>query len=292
MKDAMRAEELRQQGLAAIRANRLEESLPLFDEALVLAEDEDLRELIVVNKAGALISLEQSGPEVQKLPQIIMRRRSLRNVSLAAYNLQHKFQIEKDYKRASSYARIAYETAGESNEPEWQIAARLAMGNLAVYESRTSEAIEAYREVLEASPADTENGFRRAFVLQNLGYAKMMNEEIVEGITMIHSAIEMMRAFGADGYVAESYIDLCFGYLELENLDLALKYGAMGLELATEVRQVRNAHYLLGEVAYKLGDSEKAEMHFEELTKFYPDFPHLKNLLLAIDLRGLVNLKL
>lgn len=288
----MRAEELRQQGLAAIRANHPEESLSLFDEALGLAGDDELRELITINKAGALISLEQSGPEVQKLPQIIMRRRSLRNVSLAAYNLQHKYQIEKEYKRASSYARIAWETAGEAGEAEWQLAARLAMGNLAVYESRIAEAIEAYQEVLEASPADQAHGFRRAFVLQNLGYAKLMNEETVEGLTMIHSAVEMMQAFGADGYAAESYIDLCFGYLELENLELAQKYGEMGLEQATEVRQVRNAHYLLGEVAYKLGETEKAEMHFEELMKFYPDFPHLKSLLLAIDLRGLVNLKL
>ena len=61
---------------------------------------------------------------------------------------------------------------------------------------------------------------------------------------------------------------------------------------ATEARQIRNAHYLLGEVAYKLGDSDQAHFHFDELAKFYPQFRNLKSLLFAIDLRSMVNLKL
>ena len=32
--------------------------------------------------------------------------------------------------------------------------------------------------------------------------------------------------------------------------------------------------------------------HFDELSRFYPDFRHLKRLLFAIDLRKMVNLKL
>ena len=39
----------------------------------------------------------------------------------------------------------------------------------------------------------------------------------------------------------------------------ARSYGETGLELACEPRQVRNAHYLLGEAAYKSGDVEAAE---------------------------------
>ena len=93
-------------------------------------------------------------------------------------------------------------------------------------------------------------------------------------------------------YVAEAYIDLCFGYLGLENLERARHFGDAALELATESRQIRNAHYLLGEVAYKTGDIELAEFHFDKLAAFYPDFRHLKTLLFAIDLRAMVNLKL
>ena len=65
-----------------------------------------------------------------------------------------------------------------------------------------------------------------------------------------------------------------------------------GLEIATENRQVRNAHYLLGEVAFKKGDQGAAEWHFEQLGTHYPDFPNLKNVLMALDLRKVVNFKL
>ena len=51
-------------------------------------------------------------------------------------------------------------------------------------------------------------------------------------------------------------------------------------------------HYLLGEVAYKMGDISLAEFHFDKLAAFYPDFRHLKSLLFAIDLRSMVNIKL
>ena len=51
-------------------------------------------------------------------------------------------------------------------------------------------------------------------------------------------------------------------------------------------------HYLLGEACYKSGDVEGADFHFSELSKFYPQFRNLKNLLYALDLRSMVNLKL
>ena len=59
-----------------------------------------------------------------------------------------------------------------------------------------------------------------------------------------------------------------------------------------EPRQVRNAHYLLGEVAYKAGDVETADFHFGELARQYPEFRNLKSLLFAIDLRSMVNFRL
>ena len=105
-------------------------------------------------------------------------------------------------------------------------------------------------------------------------------------------AVELMRSSGAEGYAAESYLDLCLGYLDLDDLENARRFGELGLETATEVRQVRNAHYLLGEVALKAADVERAEFHFEHLAKHYPDFANLKNLLYALDLRKMVNFKL
>jgi tetratricopeptide (TPR) repeat protein len=92
--------------------------------------------------------------------------------------------------------------------------------------------------------------------------------------------------------VADSHLDLCYGYLELGEFEKARRYGEIALENAAEPRQVRNAHYLLGELAYKAGDVELADSHFEELARYYPEFRNLKSLLFAIDLRSMVNFRL
>ncbi len=90
----------------------------------------------------------------------------------------------------------------------------------------------------------------------------------------------------------EAYVDLCYGYVERGDYAQAQIYGEAALEIAKDPRQVRNAHYLLGEACYKAGDTEGATYHFDELAKFYPQFRNLKSLLFAIDLRSMVNLKL
>lgn len=289
---AMKVEALRQQGLALIRNNQIEESLALFDEALELSEDETTRELLVINKAGAHISLEKSSPEVQQLPQIVMRRRNLRHVYVASYNLQHKFLIERNFQRSAFYGKIALQAADESGEASWRSDVLIALGNACVYDSRIPDAITYYSETLELLSEEQDVAISRAFCTQNLGYCFLLQGDLVEGIALIHEAVQMISAADAAGYLAEPYIDLCYGYLELGDVERAIHFGEMGLDQATEVRQVRNAHYLLGEAAYKTGDTSRAEYHFEHLAKFYPDFPHLKDLLFALDLRSMVNLKL
>ena len=91
---------------------------------------------------------------------------------------------------------------------------------------------------------------------------------------------------------SDALIDLCYGYIDLGEYAKAVVYGEESLALASEPRQVRNAHYLLGEAAYHCGDTAVADFHFDKLAAFYPEFRHLKSLLFAIDLRSMVNLKL
>ena len=105
----------------------------------------------------------------------------------------------------------------------------------------------------------------------------------------LHSVIDQLPS---EHLKADAYVDLCYGYLDLEQYETARRFGEMSLAIAGEPRQVRNAHYLLGEAAYKMGDVDAAEDHFEHLARFYPQFRHLKSLLFAIDLRSMLNLKL
>ena len=69
-------EELRQKALAQVRAGAFEEALVTYDAALAVVRDDETRELIIINKADAMIALERSGPDVQALPTIVMRRRA------------------------------------------------------------------------------------------------------------------------------------------------------------------------------------------------------------------------
>jgi tetratricopeptide (TPR) repeat protein len=287
-----RAEQLRLQALGLVRADKLEEALDLFDQALGLATDEEARELITVNKADTLIGLEQSGPEVQALPQIVMRRRNLRHVYLAAYALQYKFRREGNLERATFYGQLALRTADEANEPSWKRVVLVELGNVYEMDSRIPEAIDCFQAALAIEEESKDNRDREisfAYALENLGYCKLLQNEFEEGIALIHRALQSI----ADPHAtAEAFLDLCYGYLGLEQLDRAREFGARALEIAREVRQIRNLHYLLGEIAYKQGDTELAGAHFEELGKFYPGFRHLKDVLFAIDLRAMVNLKL
>ncbi|MEO8033436.1 MAG: tetratricopeptide repeat protein [Acidobacteriota bacterium] len=285
-----RIEELRQAGLARVRAEDYEQALAIYDEALALAQDEEQRELLVINKADVLIALDRSGAEVQQLPTILMRRRNPHHVFLAAYALMYKHRLRQETKRAIFYGEIALDTANESDQPFWKLAAHNDLGINYEIDSQFERAIECFEQALALIDAvsATEQQFGRAAIVGNLGYNKLLVGETAEGIRLIESVLDAFR----EGTLAEAYIDLCYGYVDLSEYVRARSCGELGLALAADPRQTRNAHYLLGEVAYKLGDVEQAEFHFEQLAKFYPQFRNLKSLLFAIDLRGMVNLKL
>jgi tetratricopeptide (TPR) repeat protein len=287
-----RAEEIRLSALESVRQGEYEEALGLYDQALALVVDDEARELITINKADAMIAIERSGPEVQELPRVIMKRRNLRHVYLAAYALQYKYRIENDLKRARFYGQLALRTAEDANEPSWRRIVLLELGVICELDSQIASAIEFFTESLaisEESAANRDKDLSYSYALENLGYCHLLEGRVDQGIAMIHEALELLTdPIGR----AEAYVDLCYGYVELGAFERARLYGEAALELSKDSRQIRNAHYLLGEASYKAGDSEGASFHFDELARHYPEFRNLKNLLFAIDLRSMVNFKL
>jgi len=286
------AEELRRCGLEAMRSGDYDRSIELFDQALGAATSDDARELITINKAGVLITLEKAGPEVQALAQIIMRRRNLRHVDLAAYWLQFKHRIEGDLKRAIFYGELALRAADEANEPTWRRPVLIELGTNYEMDSQIGKAIECLQEAIDITGESIDKGEQEismGYALENLGYCKLLQEKYDEGLRLIHRSLNFIH----DRYaLAEAYVDLCYGYLGKNELERSRMYGQKALDLAEEERQIRNTHYLLGEIAHQMHDTEKAEFHFNELARFYPGFRHLKDVLFAIDLRRMVNWKL
>lgn len=290
LRTAQRIEEFRQQGLAKVRENQVEDAIGLYDQALALCPDDETRELVTINKADAMIALERGGPEVQELARVIMRRRNPRHVCLAAYALQYKHRLEGDFKRALFYGQLALRAAEESNDLAYERAVLVDLGNIYEMDSQIERAMESFEQALALlDDAGESNNLSRGYTLENLGYCRLLTGSVEEGIGTIHEALKYLSdPLG----LVEAYVDLCYGYLENGDLEGARQYGQKALECATDARHIRNAHYLLGEVAYTSGAIDQADHHFDQLAQFYPEFRNLKSLLFAVDLRSMINLKL
>src|SRR6185436_6527974 len=118
MKDRdSRAQKLCDKGLRHMWQGEVEPALDLYEKALELAESEDLRELVTIRKAEALIAADRPGDEVSQLPAIVMRRRSPRHVYMAATVLMRRYVEMEDRRRAIFYGEIGRKAAEELGDP-------------------------------------------------------------------------------------------------------------------------------------------------------------------------------
>jgi tetratricopeptide (TPR) repeat protein len=287
-----RIETLRQEALAKVRSEKFDEALCLYDEALGLTTDEEISELITINKAHALIAADRTGPEVKALPMILMRRRNNQHTFLSAYSLMYTHRMTGELKRAIFYGQVALDAANQAAQTFWKIGVLNELGIVYETDSQFVKAVECLSEALDLITAlddDAQKSFSTVAIRGNLAYNTLLMGETVPAIHMIEDIIDQVEG---PSDLSDCYIALCYGYIEIEQFEKARALGEKGLELATQPREVRNAHYLVGEAAYKSGDIEAAEYHFEQLARFYPQFRNMKNLLFAVDLRSMINLKL
>jgi len=287
-----RAEGLRVEALKRVRAEQFDEAIKLYDLALAIVTDEEERELLTINKADAMLSLGQTGPEVQALPMILMRRRNLHHTFLAAYALMYRHRSQNDVARAIFYGETALRAALEADNAFWKVSVLNDLGIVCEMDSQFERAIDHLESALSLLPYiedESERTGSEVAIIPNLAYNLILAGKTLEGLRMMHDILDRIQSPSG---LADAHIALCHGYLELENYTEAYHYGEIGLSLSTSPREIRNAHYLVGEAAYKAGDIARAEEHFEELAKFYPEFRNLKSLLFAIDLRSMVNFKL
>lgn len=287
------ARALYDRGMESMWAGELECAISDFDRARDLVQDEVFGELITIRKAEALIAMDEEGPEVAALPGIVLRRRHPRNVYHAASGLMRKFtECADDRKRAAFYAEVALRAAEELEDPLPRVKALNGIGVVHVVESRFSQAIEVFDQALAiialADGANDEFQRMKPVVLGNIGCAKVMNGETVDGIRILES---VLPEFSAPYLVAEVCLDLCFGYIERGDYAVAESYGRRGLELAQIGRQTRNANHLLGEICVRTDRYEEADGYFDVVAAYYPQFKNVKQLLVAVDLFSVINWK-
>ncbi len=285
------AQDLCESGLQQMWRGDADAALELYARAGCVAEAEETQELITIRKAEALIALDRQGPEIAALPGIVMRRRSARHVYLAANTLQ-RYLCESDQRpRAIFYGGIARRAADELGDPIARMSVLNHLGVTLVTDSQFKLAIEALDEALTILGEMESNEQRRnlgAAILANLGGAKVLCGEAAEGVRMLERALPELE----DPYDrAEAFLDLCFGFMELGDNEVAERFGRAALPLASVPRQVRNANHLLGEICVRTSRYDDADAFFDVVASFYPDFRNVKQLLIAVDVCSVVNWK-
>jgi len=287
-----KARELCEAGLQQMWQGEVEPALDAYRQALDLAESEDLRELITIRKAEALIAAGLEGSEVSMLPKIVMRRRSLRHVYMAATVLMRRYVELEDRRRAIFYGEIGRKAAEELDDPMARASVLNGLGIALAANSDFSSSLDALEEAYDAiTLLDEKREDVRSFrpvILGNIGGVKVVNGETVDGIRILEQALPFLDE---DYLVAEAMLDLCLGYSDLRDYDTAEAFGLRALELANMPRQIRNGNHLMARICLATGRDDEAAQYAEVVAEFYPEFPDVKELLLTVDVAAVVNWK-
>jgi tetratricopeptide (TPR) repeat protein len=283
------------EGQKAVERGSLREALAYDREALAIAEAAG--DQIAIDQAKlsiASVEIELGRPQaVSELPEILLRSGSGENAFFAAYNLARHHELKRDPKKALFYARVANKHARRSERSEIRAMSHNQLGNLLLAQSFFVDAAREYERALELVP--TAAGVKRALILDNLGYSRVVAGSHGEGLAALTESLRTLRRFGARRYELYPRLSLCYSYLEVGRERHALRHGAAAVALAEKFEDheaLKNALFLLGEALKLSGDEAAARRQFYRLQeRFYPADRYLADLLLLVDVRNMVNLK-
>jgi tetratricopeptide (TPR) repeat protein len=279
-KDEGRLEDARRHYCASGEAARHQGSAELVDRALC-------------NEAAVAIALGEVEPVIPRLREILIRNQSQINCFLAAYTIARAYELRKDSRKGLFYARLARDRAEVSGRREWLASAWNQIANFLLGDSFFDEAAATYRRAVTLLPG--EESPRQLVYLANLAYCDLVMGRLRSGLSMLYRCLRTARRRGWRRGEMIAHVDLCYAQLELGRLAHAERHGRRGLALAEtsgETDWVKNALYLLGEVAVQAGAAGEGRERFAELQRrFYPDQPYLSEFLATVDVRQLVNLR-
>ncbi|MEM6455595.1 MAG: hypothetical protein AAF772_10905, partial [Acidobacteriota bacterium] len=281
----------------AIDRGDLRTALGFYARALELARadaDGERLDRAICNHSAVRISLGDHVAPRPLLRDVLTRNRSRAACFLAADNLSRAYEYAKTFKKGLFYARVARSHARALGRPEWLASTYNQSGNCLLGLSYFAEAADEYAHALALFPADSTSPVRTALEA-NVGYCAMMRGEVRRGLALSLRSLRRFRRLGNRQQQAAIHLDCCYGYLECGQLTRARRHGSRALALAEAIwdgERVKNALFLLGETARAAGDQDAAVRRFDRLQKtFYPDQPHLTDLLVHLEMRQVVNLR-
>lgn len=288
----------RDQGVECTRLGRLDVAREWFAQAVTFAEglDETVRDRAFCNVVALEIELQESVSQfIPRLRAILTKDGDLENCRLSAYHLARAYDLRKEYKKALFYSRVAIERSERTGFQHWLASSHNQMGNILIAESRFAEGKKHLETALALVNEGAGDSILRALIQGNLGYCHLVEGDREAGFRELFAGFRSIRRDGAEAWESLFHMSLCFGYLEIERLGRAHQHGIRALELAQkhgDATTAKNCLFLLGEVASVGGDMTTAHGYFSALQeRYYPQHEFLPDFLLAVDVRGLVNLK-
>lgn len=291
-----RYDELRTQAVEAMRKGRFEEAFQSFSAALDearLLDDEVLVDRAVCGQAGAALELETEQEWRTPLREILVRNSDDENCFLASYNISRAYDKAREYRKALFYARVAHNHALRLDRPEWIGSSHNQIANQLLATSCFDQACAEYDRALELLPEDAL--LERAVISDSVGYCHVIRGQRREGFRLLFWSLRTLRRLKARRYQALPHISLCFAYLEIERYRDAMRHGWRAFQIAEDEGDAdsrKNALYLLGQVANLADRPHLARRLFQLLQgEFYPADAFLVDVLMNVDVRGLVNLR-
>jgi tetratricopeptide (TPR) repeat protein len=221
-----------------------------------------------------------------------MRRRNHRHVYMAASVLMRRFVETDDRRRAIFYGEVARTAAAALDDPFARATVLNYLGITFVADSQLEPAVEAFEEALRAlDKMPQSNELVQSFasgITANLGGTKILTNDIDEGIHLIETVITELDDATER---AEACLDLALGYTENEDYETAEDLAREGLSLASTRRQIRNANHLLGEICLRTGRDDEADVYFDVVAGFYPEYANIKRHLTGTRICSVVNWK-
>ena len=244
-----------------------------------------------------------NGTEVMpELRRVLLASSNDDNRWLASYTMARAHELEGQIKKALFYARLSRHHSAHVRRRGLTGLTHNLLGNLLVAEGREAEAAAEYRTALRQSAnspamwvAGAETNLGYCLLIGAIRATGLSRARMREGLRLIYRSIRTFRREGAVQYSMLPHLDLCFAHLELKRPVYARRHGLCALKLAKQYGDsatIKNSLYLLGHVALLEGDTETARQCFGELgQRFYPDQAGLTDLLMSVDLRQIVNLR-
>jgi tetratricopeptide (TPR) repeat protein len=246
-----------------------------------------------------------------------LRNRSPETRFLASHSLSHACHLGGDIDKALFYARLANRHAKASANVGHLITSHCEIGNLLLARSQFDPARSEFEAALALLPPDP--SLRRAITLDFLGYCHATQGRFRKAFRHVFESLRICRRLGEAVYRPKDRFalaapslrisprlggsifeisprnTLAYAYLQIGRCHRALFHASRSLALCEELgdrASLKHALFLLGEGYKMLGNPVLARRYYQRLQQeYYPEAPGVADLLLVLNVQGMVNIK-